>query len=79
MMISKTVIIGGIRTSVKLEQEFWFYLKKIADNRNIRLSRLINDIADAHPDRTNLASTIRVFALVHAQLQAWNRERYVPS
>ena len=37
-MIRKTMRIGEVRTSIKLEKEFWSYLKEIGDERNIRLS-----------------------------------------
>lgn len=61
--------IGEVRTSIKLEPEFWGYLKEVAQERSIRLSRLVNEVAMASPERTNLASTLRTFALVHAQLR----------
>ena len=46
-MIRKTMRIGEVRTSIKLEPEFWSYLKEVADSRTIRLSRLVNDVAEA--------------------------------
>jgi predicted DNA-binding ribbon-helix-helix protein len=68
-MIRKTMRIGEVRTSIKLEPEYWSYLKEVAQNRSIRLSRLVNEVAMASPERTNLASTLRTFSLVHAQLR----------
>jgi predicted DNA-binding ribbon-helix-helix protein len=68
-MIRKTMRIGEVRTSIKLEPEFWGYLKEVSDGRQIRLSRLVNDVADASPERTNLASTLRTFCLIHARLR----------
>jgi predicted DNA-binding ribbon-helix-helix protein len=68
-MIRKTMRIGEVRTSIKLEPEFWSYLKEVAQERAIRLSRLVNEVAMASPERTNLASTLRTFSLVHAQLR----------
>jgi predicted DNA-binding ribbon-helix-helix protein len=68
-MIRKTMRIGEVRTSIKLEPEFWSYLKEVAQDRSIRLSRLVNEVAMASPQRTNLASTLRTFSLVHAQLR----------
>ena len=50
-MIRKTMRIGEVRTSIKLEPEFWSYLKEVADSRSIRLSRLVNDVAAATPER----------------------------
>lgn len=69
-MIRKTMRIGEVRTSIKLESEFWSYLKEIADSRGIRLSALVNEVAAASPERTNLASTLRTFSLIHARLRA---------
>jgi predicted DNA-binding ribbon-helix-helix protein len=66
-MIRKTMRVGAARTSVKLEPEFWSYLREVADGRRLRLSALVNEVAEAAPDRTNLASTLRVFALAHAR------------
>lgn len=74
-MIRKTMRIGEARTSIKLEKEFWSYLKEIADERGIRLSTLVNEVASATPDRTNLASTLRTFALMHARLRCQNLQR----
>jgi predicted DNA-binding ribbon-helix-helix protein len=68
-MIRKTMRIGEVRTSIKLEPDFWSYLKEVAEQRRLRLSALVNEVASATPDRTNLASTLRTFALVHAQLR----------
>src|SRR5687767_15272016 len=76
-MIRKTMRIGEVRTSIKLEPEFWGYLKEVADSRTIRLSRLVNDVASATPDRTNLASTLRTFCLIHAQLRWHGLEREI--
>jgi predicted DNA-binding ribbon-helix-helix protein len=74
-MIRKTMRIADIRTSIKLEPEFWSYLKEVADGRAIRLSRLVNDVANASPERTNLASTLRTFCLIHARLRWQGLER----
>jgi predicted DNA-binding ribbon-helix-helix protein len=68
-MIRKTMRVGEVRTSIKLEAEFWGYLKEVADGRGIRLSGLVNEVARASPERTNLASTLRTFSLIHAQLR----------
>ena len=69
-MIRKTMRIGEVRTSIKLEAEFWDYLKEVAETRSLRLSSLVNEVARAAPGRTNLASTLRTFALIHARLRA---------
>ncbi|MGF1562201.1 MAG: ribbon-helix-helix domain-containing protein [Geminicoccaceae bacterium] len=61
--------IGEVRTSIKLEADFWDYLKEVAESREIRLSTLVNEVARASPERTNLASTLRTFCLIHARLR----------
>ena len=67
--------VGEIRTSIKLENEFWLYLKEVADTRGARLSALVNEVADATPGHTNLASTLRTFSLMHAKLRAETLQR----
>ena len=74
-MIRKTMRIGEVRTSIKLEKEFWSYLKEVAEERGLRLSGLVNEVADATPERTNLASTLRTFALSHARLRSQTMQR----
>src|SRR6476646_8507501 len=74
-MMRKTMRIGEVRTSIKLEKEFWAYLKEVADERRIRLSALVNEVASATPERTNLASTVRTFALMHAKLRSQTVQR----
>jgi predicted DNA-binding ribbon-helix-helix protein len=69
-MIRKTMRIGEVRTSIKLESEFWSYLKEVAEGRGLRMSALVNEVARATPDRTNLASTLRTFSLIHARMRA---------
>jgi predicted DNA-binding ribbon-helix-helix protein len=77
-MIRKTMRIRGLRTSIKLEQEFWSYLTEIAAGRRMRLSALVNEVAEATPEHTNLASTLRTFALTHARQRA-REETTVPA
>ncbi len=74
-MIRKTMRVGEIRTSIKLEEEFWAYLKEVADHRRLRLSGLVNEIADATPERSNLASTLRTYALTHARMSCHTLKR----
>ncbi len=76
-MIRKTMRIGEVRTSIKLESEFWDYLKAVAQQRHLRLSGLVNEVAAATPERTNLASTLRTYALVHARLRTETMQRDV--
>ncbi|MFW5680476.1 MAG: ribbon-helix-helix domain-containing protein [Pseudomonadota bacterium] len=69
-MIRKTMRVGDVRTSIKLENEFWDYLQDVAVTRAMRLSALVNEVALASPDRNNLASTLRTYAILHARNNA---------
>lgn len=60
----RSVMIGGHKTSVSLEDEFWDSIKEIAEEREQRLTDLINFIAEGR-DRANLSSSLRIFALNH--------------
>jgi predicted DNA-binding ribbon-helix-helix protein len=68
-MLRKTMRVGEVRTSVKLEVEFWDYLQGLARERGLRLTALVNEVAAATPDHINLASLLRVFALQQARLR----------
>jgi len=67
MMIRKCMRVGSVRTSIKLEVEFWSFLEELAAGRNQSLAKLVSEVAAAHPDRINLASTLRLFALAQAR------------
>ncbi len=68
-MIRKTMRVGEVRTSIKLEQEFWEYLKEIATGRGVRLGAVVNEVARNREGRSNLASLLRTFCLTHARLR----------
>jgi predicted DNA-binding ribbon-helix-helix protein len=67
MMIRKCMRVGSVRTSIKLEVEFWSFLEELAAGRGLSLARFVSEVANAHPDRTNLASTLRLFVLAQAR------------
>jgi predicted DNA-binding ribbon-helix-helix protein len=63
----RSFALGGHRTSVALEAEFWAALEAIAGHRGLSLSALVAqvDAARAAPDLP-LASALRVLALREA-------------
>ena len=63
-MRKHSVIIGGHRTSVSLEDAFWEALAEMARARGISLNRLITEIDERRSG--NLSSAIRVFLLGNA-------------
>ena len=69
-MIPEAMRVGAIRTSLRPEPEFWAYLAEVARARGLRLTALVNEVAEATPGRASLASALRVFALAHARRAA---------
>jgi len=61
-IVKRSIIVGGHKTSVSLENEFWNALKEIARSRDSTLSDLVGSI-DAGRERGNLSSAIRLFVL----------------
>jgi len=61
-VLKRSVVIGGHKTSVSLEDKFWGSLKAIAGERNLTLSELVATI-DGERQHGNLSSAIRLFVL----------------
>jgi predicted DNA-binding ribbon-helix-helix protein len=64
LVLKRSIVIGGHKTSVSLEDAFWSALKEIALARHLTLSALIADI-DTGRANGNLSSAIRLFVLDH--------------
>jgi predicted DNA-binding ribbon-helix-helix protein len=60
----RSIVIGGHKTSVSLEDAFWSDLKHIAHTQEASLSELIAKI-DETRQQGNLSSAIRLFVLEH--------------
>jgi predicted DNA-binding ribbon-helix-helix protein len=56
----------GRRYSLKLEPAFWTALAAAADERGVKLGRLVADLAAQAPRGSNLASQLRLFCLAEA-------------
>jgi predicted DNA-binding ribbon-helix-helix protein len=59
-VVKRSIVIGGHKTSVSLEDPFWTGLKEIADARQMLLSEF-----DRRREQSNLSSAIRLFVLHH--------------
>lgn len=72
-VVKRSLVVGGHKTSVSLEDVFWNELRWIADNRHLHLSQLVGSI-DADRQHCNLSSAIRLFVFenttAHAAQQA---------
>jgi predicted DNA-binding ribbon-helix-helix protein len=64
LVVKRSVVFAGHKTSVSLEDAFWRGLKEIASGRQITLSALIESI-DSGRGSGNLSSAIRLFVLDH--------------
>jgi len=65
----RSVVIGGHKTSVSLEEPFWQAVREITDSRNITVSELLREIDRERRD-ANLSSAVRVFVLEYARQRA---------
>jgi predicted DNA-binding ribbon-helix-helix protein len=62
LVIKRSIVIEGHKTSVSLEDAFWRGLKEIAHDRHKTLSNLVAHI-DTDRRQGNLSSAIRLFVL----------------
>ena len=63
-IVKRSIVIGGHKTSVSLEDAFWSDLKNIAQTKQETLARLVERI-DETRDQGNLSSAIRLYVLEH--------------
>lgn len=68
-VVKRSVVVGGHKTSVSLEDAFWTSLKDIATRRGTTLSNQIDTI-DRSRKTNNLSSAIRLFVLDHFRTRA---------
>jgi predicted DNA-binding ribbon-helix-helix protein len=68
LIVKRSMVVAGSKTSVSLEPPFFEALKEIATERGTSLPRLVTSI---DPDRRepNLSSALRVYVLEHYQNQ----------
>lgn len=68
-VVKRSVMVGGHKTSVSLEDAFWDSLKEIAARRGMSLSAQLAGI-DTHRSTGNLSSAIRLFVLDYFRTRA---------
>jgi len=70
-VIKRSIVLAGHRTSVSIEDEFWFALKEIANRKATTLSALVAQI-DSKRTHNNLSSAVRQYVLAHyRERTAW--------
>lgn len=62
LILKRSIVVAGQKTSISLEDEFWKSLREIAEERGEPISRLITSI-DMERVFGNLSSAVRIFIL----------------
>ena len=70
-IVKRSIVIGGHKTSVSLEDAFWSGLKEIAHDQRVTLSNMV-DAIDRVRQQSNLSSAIRLFVLDRLRTPATN-------
>ena len=68
-ILKRSILIGGHKTSVSLEDAFWSGMKEISRQRDMTLSELAREI-DSNRQQGNLSSAIRLFVLDYFRSRA---------
>jgi predicted DNA-binding ribbon-helix-helix protein len=72
LIVKRSVVLGGHKTSVSLEDAFWKSLKGIATSGKMTVSELLTAI-DSGRHHGNLSSAIRLFVLNYYREQLLDR------
>ena len=76
-IMKRSVVVSSHKTSVSLEDQFWESLWEIADQANVPLGKLVEQI-DEGRKHGNLSSAIRLFVLEYFQTRALRQRREAP-
>jgi predicted DNA-binding ribbon-helix-helix protein len=68
-VVKRSIVVGGHKTSVSLEEAFWNGMKEISGQRSMTLSEMVGEI-DNNRQQGNLSSAIRLFVLDHFKSRA---------
>jgi predicted DNA-binding ribbon-helix-helix protein len=68
--VKRSIVVGGHKTSVSLEEAFWSGMKEISGARSMTLSQLVSEIDANRNQGNNLSSAIRQFVLDHFKSRA---------
>ncbi len=74
LIVKRSIVVRGHKTSVSIEDAFWRGLKEIARRQCVTLSNLITSI-DQTRQQSNLSSAIRLFVLDRTRVATFSPER----
>src|SRR5262245_32267274 len=77
LVLKRSIVIAGHKTSVSLEDEFWKSLKEIAGERGMTLAQLVAAI-DGNRQHGNLSSAIRLFVLASIAISVLRQNQRSP-
>ena len=79
-VIKRTIMLGGRKTSISLENEFWDALRGIATSKDISLTELVEQI-ERDRKTINLSSAIRTYVFNNLRRDAalWGSKRKTPN
>ena len=69
-LISHNIMVGGKRTSVRLEKEMWMAIKDIARQEKCSVHALCTVVSQRKKPDTSLTAAIRVFIMAYYQAAA---------
>ena len=70
---TRNIIIGGARSSIRLEEAFWEALEEILTREGFTLNDIVTKISDRLPAGGNLSGAVRVF--IHSYFYAIGQNR----
>lgn len=73
LVIKRSVLVSGQKTSISLEDDFWNSLREIAGERRKTLSGLLTSIDARRKRSANLSSSTRMYILRHYRNQVMRR------
>lgn len=75
---TRNVTVGGNRTSIRLEQQFWSGLEEIVTREGISVNALVSRIRGSQRRDGSLSSAVRVFIQAYFFALAHDRRPVVP-
>ena len=69
LVVKRSILIAGHKTSVSLEDAFWNGLKEIAQGDHVSLSSMVENIDKLRQHTGNLSSALRLFVLDRLRTQ----------
>ena len=77
-IVKRSVVIGGHKTSVSLEQPFWEVVREIAAAEATTVSAVLRRVDGARA-QSNLSSAVRVYVLEQVRARATRHDTATPN